>query len=238
MRCVPAIALVVACAAPDPAPARLLVFTRTLGYRHADAIDAGTQVLPARLLSDGIATDVTEDPAVFTDGNLARYRAVFFLYTSGNDVLDATGKTALERFVRGGGGWIGIHSAVDTEYLWPFYQQMIAAPFHDHPAIQPASVVIVDPAHPAMVGLPSPWLATDEWYNFANNPRAAGAQILATIDEQSYTGGTMGPDHPMIWCHEALGGRVFYSELGHVAARWQEPAFVALVAGGARWVMR
>lgn len=212
------------------------MFSRTLGYRHADSIAAATSVLPDVLARDRIIGDFTEDPAMFTPGNLARYRAVFFLYTSGNDVLDADGKAALEAFVRGGGGWIGIHSAADTEYAWPFYQQLMVAHFVDHPPIQPAVVRIEDRRHPATALVPAEWAATDEWYNFSTNPRA-GARVLATIDEATYTGGTMGADHPMIWCHDDLGGRAFYSELGHVAARWEDPAFVALVEGGVNWVI-
>lgn len=219
---------------------RILVYSRTLGYRHADAIAAGGAVLAARLNERGIGVDLTEDPARFTPEALARYRAVCFLYTSGNDILDAGGKAALEAFVRGGGGWIGIHSAADTEYDWPFYRALVVAPFASHPEIQQATVTIEDHSHPATAALSSaPWIATDEWYNFALSPRGQpGVHVLATVDETSYSGGTMGADHPVIWWHDTLGGRAFYSALGHAGARWHERAFVDHVAGAACWVMR
>jgi type 1 glutamine amidotransferase len=238
--------VVAACGDGQPMPAdappedpRLLVYTRTLGYRHDDAIVAGSAFLPAHLAERGIVADITEDPAAFTADNLARYRAVFFLCTSGNDILDADGKAALEAFVRAGGGWFGLHSAADTEYEWPFYQELMVAPFRSHPAIQPATIHIEAASHPTMANLPSPWDATDEWYDFGSNARAVpGVTILATIDEASYTGGSTGADHPMIWAHERLGGRAYYSELGHVATRWQEPAFVTMIDNAVNWVMQ
>jgi type 1 glutamine amidotransferase len=231
--------LAVAACGDNRVPDRVLLFSRTIGYRHDDSIALGTQVLTDRLAGEHILVDATEDPTVFTPANLDGYRAVIFFYTEGNDLLDADGKAALEAFVRGGGGWLGIHSAADTERDWPFMQQMLITRFDSHPMIQPAIVDVVDRDHPATQHLPpGRWPATDEWYNFEHNPRAVdGVRILATIDESSYDGGTMGPYHPMIWCHELLGGRVLYSQLGHVADRWHEPAFVDLVDGEVRWVL-
>lgn len=221
--------------APQPGD-RVLVFTRTLGFRHEQAIAAAREALTERLATDDLTADFTEDPAQFTDENLDRYRAVIFLYTSGNDILDLDGKAALERFVRDGGGWLGVHSAADTEYEWPFYESMIASYFSSHPEVQAATVKIALPSHPAMRGVPAgPWIASDEWYNFVSNPRPS-VDVLATVDETTYTGGTMGADHPVIWAHERLSGRVLYTSLGHRPERWLEPAFVEHIASSVRWV--
>lgn len=218
---------------------RILLYSRTLGYRHGDSIAAGQAALVTRLAQDGIEVDSTEDPLRFRDDELARYGAVAFFYTTGNDVLDAEGKAALEAFVRAGGGWVGVHSAADTEYEWPFYGELVVAPFLSHPPIQPAAVLVADAAHPATAGAPSPWMATDEWYDFRANARdTSGVRVLLTVDEATYTGGVMGADHPCAWAHERAGGRAFYTALGHVAERWDEPAFLEHVAGGVRWAMR
>jgi type 1 glutamine amidotransferase len=240
-------ALLVLCACGDDASTvddaptlskRVLAYSRTLGHRHDDAIVAATQVLPQRLAAEKLDVDFTEDPAQFTLDNLERYRAVIFLYTTGNDILEPDGKAALETFVGRGGGWLGIHSAADTEYMWPFYQRMVVSHFVDHPGIQTATVAIAAPSHAAMVNVPvGPWIAADEWYNFKSNPRASlGVDVLATVDEATYTGGTMGTDHPVIWAQERLSGRTLYTSLGHVAERWQEPAFVEHIASSLRWV--
>ena len=50
----------------------------------------------------------------------------------------------------------------------------------------------------------------DEWYNFRQNPRGS-VNVLATLDERTYTGGTMAPDHPIVWSHTYEGGRSFYT---------------------------
>jgi uncharacterized protein len=217
---------------------RVLVYTRATGVRHDEALAAATQVLPARLATENVVPDFTEDPTQFTETNLDRYRAVIFLYTSGNDLLDADGKIALEAFVRHGGGWLGIHSAAETETAWPFYKSMQVAYSSGQAAAQPATVTLALPGHAALRNVPTdPWLATDEWYNFASNPRAVlGVDVLLTVDETTYTGGTMGTDHPLAWVQERLIGRTEFTALGHGVERWQETAFVEHVASGIRWV--
>lgn len=222
---------------PTPGADRVLVFSRTRDYRH-EAITAGCSALPALLADHGIGVDLTEDPAAFTADNLARFGAVFFFYTSGDDLLDAAGRLALEDFVRAGGGWVGIHSAAASETAWPFYRELVAADFTFHADIQVARVRIEDLAHPATSELPAEWLAADEWYNFAASPRGRpGVHVLAAVDERSFDGGTLGDDHPIAWSHDTLGGRALYTALGHPTARWDDPLFRAHVAGGLRWAM-
>lgn len=212
--------------------ARVLAFTRTTGFRHdsiPDAIDALRRIGA----ESGFDVDVTEDPAAFRDANLASYRAVVFLLTTG-DVLDEDGQSALERFVASGGGWVGVHSASDTEYDWPFYGRLVGEYFSGHPAIQTATVHVEDRAHPATAALPETWPRTDEWYNFRASPRSA-VHVLATLDEGTYSGGTMGADHPIAWCHEVAGGRAIYTAGGHTRESYTEPLFVAHLAGAVRW---
>ena len=135
-------------------------------------------------------------PSAFTDESLARYKAVVFLSTTG-DVLNAAQEAAFERFIRRGGGFVGVHSAADTEYDWPFYGALVGAYFAGHPDIQNATIQIEDAAHPAMASLPRAWTRRDEWYNFQQNPRGS-VNVLATLDERTYTrrhDGAGPPDH-------------------------------------------
>jgi type 1 glutamine amidotransferase len=94
-----------------------LVFSKTAGYRHK-SIPAGIEAIKALGEANGFRVDASESAALFTDENLARYRVVVFLNTTG-DILDANQQAAFERFVRRGGAFVGIHSATDTEYDWP-----------------------------------------------------------------------------------------------------------------------
>ena len=210
----------------------VLVFSRTVGYRH-ESIAAGVAAIRDLGQRHGFGVAATEDPAAFTAAGLAAYRVVVFLNTNG-PVLDAAGQAALEGFVRSGGGFVGVHSAAATEYDWPFYAGLVGAHFDRHPDVQPAVVRLSDGAHPATAHLPPSWSCIDEWYDYRTNPRTV-ARVLLTVDEQSYTGGGMGPDHPIAWCHEYAGGRSFYTGLGHTAELYAEPWFADHLLGGVRY---
>jgi type 1 glutamine amidotransferase len=211
----------------------VLLFSRTIGFRH-DSIPAAVAALTALGPANGFMAEATEDVAAFTTSNLARFRVVVFLMTTGN-ALDAAGQSAFEAWIAGGGSYVGVHSASDTEYDWPFYGHLVGAYFKQHPAIQPATVRLEVTDHPATAGLPSTWTRTDEWYDFQTNPRAA-VTVLATVDEASYTGGTMGADHPIVWAHTtAGGGRAFYTGMGHTIECYGEAPFRQHLAGAIRW---
>jgi type 1 glutamine amidotransferase len=213
----------------------VLVFSRTLGFRH-DSIADGVGALETLARDRGWQLSATEEQGVFSDVGLAPFSVVVFLSTTG-DVLDGDQEAALERFVRAGGGWVGIHSASDTEYSWPFYAGLVGAYFREHPvALQPALVRVENASHPATATLPTEWRRTDEWYAFATNPRP-NVTVLLTLDETSYAPGTatMGSDHPVAWYHAYEGGRAFYTALGHTRESYAEPAFVAHLAGAVEW---
>ncbi|MEV6960275.1 lectin [Streptomyces sp. NPDC051207] len=217
--------------AADPAY-RILVFSRTAGFRHS-SIDDGIAALRDLGSANNFTVDATEDAQAFTPANLARYRAVVFLSTTG-DVLNAAQQTAFEGYIQGGGGYVGIHAAADTEYDWPFYEGLAGALFHSHPAIQPATVKVEDRAHDSTAHLGGTWQRTDEWYNYRTNPRST-AHVLASLDESSYSGGTMSGDHPIAWCKDYRGGRAFYTGGGHTDESYTEPAFRRHLLGGIRW---
>ena len=207
----------------------MFVFTRTDGYRH-DSIPAGIAAIRALGAQHGFSVDASEDSGQFTDSGLRHYRAVVFLNTTGT-ILDPSQRAAFERFIRGGGGFVGIHSAADTEHDWPWYGRLIGAYFESHPEIQAASLQVEDRGHPSTRSPPETWRRTDEWYNFTADPRNK-TRVLARLDELSYSGGTMGVDHPIAWCHDFDGGRSWYTALGHTAASYDEPLFRRHLLGG------
>ncbi|MFE2757834.1 ThuA domain-containing protein [Actinosynnema sp. NPDC059335] len=214
------------------APYDVLVFSKTAGFRH-DSIPAGTQAVRDLGAANNFTVTATEDASQFTAANLARYEAVVFLNTTG-DVLDGNQQAAFESYIRGGGGYVGVHSASDTEYDWSFYGELVGAYFASHPAIQQATVRVENRAHAATAHLDQAWVRTDEWYNFRTNPRST-ARVLATLDESTYSGGSMGADHPHTWCKTVGGGRSFYTGGGHSQSGFAEPAFRAMLLGGIRY---
>ena len=126
-----------------------------------------------------------------------------------------------------------MHSAADTEYDWPWYGGLVGAYFRNHPQIQRAAIDVADTGHASTAGLPRRWLRTDEWYNFAANPRGR-VRVLATLDESTYSpgDGAMGRDHPIAWAHAYDGGRAWYTGGGHSAEAYAEPLFRAHLLGG------
>ncbi|MFE9629159.1 ThuA domain-containing protein [Streptomyces sp. NPDC006527] len=225
-------ALIVPAGTAHAASFEILVFSKTAGFRH-DAIPAGIDALRTLGQQNDFTVTATEDAGAFTTGNLANYEAVVFLNTTG-DVLNSTQQTALQSYVDSGGGYLGVHAAADTEYDWPYYGQLVGAWFQSHPAIQQATIRNEDRTHPATSQLGATWTRSDEWYNYRANPRP-NVHVLQTLDESTYSGGSMGADHPITWCHSQGQGRSFYTGLGHTIESYANPAFRSLLLGGVRY---
>jgi type 1 glutamine amidotransferase len=234
---------VVACARSSAAPGagnersgplRVLVFSATAGYRHASIPDA-IAALQTLATQRGWALSATEDATQFQDSTLSAVDVVVFLLTTG-DVLDADQQSSLVRYVQSGKGWVGIHSASDTEHDWAWYGGLVGAYFLSHPDVQQASIRVEDATFPATRDLPNPWVRTDEWYAFTSNPRGR-VNVLLSLDESSYSPGDsgMGGDHPIAWYQVYEGGRSFYTALGHTSESYTEPLFVAHLAAAIEW---
>src|SRR5689334_15075946 len=73
--------------AAQPRQPRVLVFSKTAGFRHS-SIETGIAAVKKLGQENGFAVDATEDASVFTERGLRPYRAVVFLSTTG-DILDA-----------------------------------------------------------------------------------------------------------------------------------------------------
>ncbi|MEM9917205.1 MAG: ThuA domain-containing protein [Bacteroidota bacterium] len=212
---------------------RILVFSKTAGFRHT-SIPAGKAALLKLGLENKIQVDTTENSADFNEANLKKYAAVVFLNTTG-DILNSYQQADFERFIQAGGGFVGIHAATDTEYDWPWYNQLVGAYFNGHPKIQKAKLLVNNKTHIATKMLPSVWERRDEWYNFKSFN--AEVNVLLDIDENSYEGGTMANKHPMSWYHEYDGGRAFYTALGHTEETYEEPLFLQHLLGGLQYAM-
>ena len=219
--------------ADRPQNPRMLVYTHTNGYRHA-SIEFGVATLKNLAKEEGVLMDHTEDSLQFNEKNLNKYNLVVFLSTTG-DVLGRAQEQAFRSFVEGGGAFLGIHAATDTEYEWPWYGKLVGAYFESHPEQQEADVQVVNHTHPATAHMPKTWRHYDEWYNFKDiNP---DIQVLLRLDEKSYQGGKNGDNHPIAWYHENAGGKVFYTGLGHGEATFQNPVFLRHLRGGLRYCL-
>ncbi len=215
-----------------PADFRVMVFSKTAGFRH-DSIPAGIEAIRELGKDGNFEVEATEDAEAFTRENLERFAAVVFLNTTG-DVLARAQEEAFEAFISSGGGYVGVHSAADTEYDWEWYGSLVGAYFKTHPKIQEGVNVVEDRTHPSTHHLPDRWRRTDEWYCYRSSPRER-VRVLVSLDETTYEGGSMGADHPISWCQEFGGGRSWYTGGGHTAESYSEPSFSAHLLGGILW---
>jgi cytochrome c len=234
------VALLLASSAPAPGQSRspgadfnALLFSKTLMFRHP-SITNGIAAIQQLGAGHRFHVDATEDASAFTATNLAKYKVVIFLSTSG-DILNEEQQAAFRSFIEQGGGLAAIHAAVAgdvaTEGGWPWYGEALCARFTNHSAIVQATVDVEDKRHPSTAPLPEQWVRTDEWYNFIASPRGR-ARVLASLDETTYKGGTMGKDHPIAWCKQVGKGRIWYTALGHTEASFTEPLFLKHLLGG------
>jgi type 1 glutamine amidotransferase len=219
---------------PTEEKPNVLIFTRTVGFRH-ESIEPGVAAIQSYFNKHGIASTHTEDSAMIDDAKLKDFDAIMFLLTTGN-VLGSQGEAALQNFIRSGKGYVGVHSACDTEYDWPWYGAMTAAYFASHPDIQTAFVDKTDTSHISTQHLPTRWQRTDEWYNFKQLP--ADVDVLLKLDESTYTGGTHGDNHPISWCQEYDGGRAFFTAMGHTVESYQDTLFLEHIRQGLMWSLK
>ncbi len=232
----------VASSTPDPAPvtaptpARVLVFSKTKGWKHT-SIPFGIAAIQKLGRENKFIVDTTKNADYFNDDSLRHYQAVVFMSTTGN-ILNQTQQAAFERYIQAGGGYMGVHAAADTEYDWPWYNKLVGGYFASHPSnsnVRKATVDVTDKNHPSTAHLPDHWERTDEWYNYRSF--YSDLTVLANLDENTYDGGINGSNHPIVWYHEFDGGRSFYTGGGHEDASFSEPLFVQHILGGLTWVM-
>jgi len=225
----------------------VLVFSKTNGFRHIDAIPAAHAMFADFAESENWTLFPTENAAVFNAEDLAKFDLIVWNNVSG-DVFTDEQREAFKAHMEAGGQFLGLHAAGgDREYAWQWRpQDLIKTQFVSHPNIphfQDAELIPEDQSHPATRHLPEKWVQNDEWYTFETSPRDK-VNVLVSIDEDSYNPSTwmfgrdlsMG-DHPMIWHHKIGEGRVFYSALGHQASSYSDESYRMLLLEASKWLL-
>jgi type 1 glutamine amidotransferase len=235
----------------DLAHPAVLIFSKTNGFRHEEAITAGLPFFEAAAKRRGWSLFATENGAVHNPEQLARFDVVVWFQASG-DVLNTAQRDALETWIESGGSFFGIHgTGGDREYEWSWQPEtLVGAQFIGHPMgpqFQEATVRIEAPEHPALRHLEESWVRTEEWYSFDSSPRVPGTRVLATLDESTYSPRmkllwmdedlAMGEDHPIIWTHCIGRGASLYSALGHLAQSYDEPRHQTFLEESIAWLI-
>jgi len=220
-----------------PPQFNVLLFSETDGWHH-QSINEGVDALRAMAERHHFTVDWQEDSTVFNDERLKQYQAIVFLMTTG-DILTDEQQAAMERFIQSGKGFVGIHSASDTEYNWDWYTKMVGRTFHSHPFIQTAELRVLDQNFPGLARMPDHFLWTEEWYEFGKE-RIEGLNYILAVDGSPFV--KEGDDsevadifRPMAWYHEYDGGRAFYTALGHLPSTFSDKLFREHIYGGLYW---
>ncbi|MDQ0945542.1 ThuA domain-containing protein [Streptomyces sp. V1I1] len=230
-----------ATAAAEQAPAfRALLFTRAVGYVHA-SIPAGIQMFKEEAAENNFEVVQSADPTVFDDAKLKEFDVIVMLQNSGMVWDTDAQREAMQKYVRGGGGVVAIHNTLDmgVEEQFPWWDDAINGGAHmpaHSPGVLQGTAKVADRVHPSTSGLPERWERPEEWYNFDKNPRG-DVHVLVTADETTYNpgGSAMGADHPISWCRNTEGGRIWATAMGHDTPAYSEPAFRDHVIGGVQW---
>ena len=255
-------------AAADEEDYKILVVGETLGFRHSHIDDTTRALVAlgadngftvdvwdppndsAGWWGSGSPgqPDLTMGSTPFTSAeDLSQYATIVFASPVDNTnslnpatprLLDDAELAAFQGYIRGGGGFVGLHAATDTMHTVSWYSELTGggARFVAHPAQQTATMRVESPAHPSTAHLPAVWERFDEWYNYTTNPRE-DVHVLITLDESTYSpgNGAMGEDHPIAWCQNFEGGRSWYEGAGHTDASWTDPLFLEHVLKGVEW---
>ena len=222
---------------------KALLVTTTRGWHH-ESLHSGVLAIQQLGVKNFFDVSLWEDPNGFTDQYLEQFQVVIFLNTTG-DIFDSAQQKVMERFIRSGKGYVGIHSASDTEYDWEWYTKLVGRMFHIHPSIQTAKVTILDNNFPGLQGFAGNKLWTDEWYEFGPE-KVSDLNYILSVDESSYNpkvewkdrnlkGVGMGKLHPVSWYHYFDGGRSFYTALGHLPTIFSDPVYLNHLYAGIFW---
>ncbi|EKB48492.1 ThuA domain-containing protein [Cecembia lonarensis] len=235
---------------PKERKIKVLLFSKTTGFRHDASIDAGKKAFSEMAVKNDWFLYETEAGGVFNEEQLPKFDVVIFNNSTGR-VLNDEQQQLLENYVEEGGMLLGIHGAGDDSHRWDWYEEnLIGAKFSHHPIknqIQETDLFLEPDISPSLKkGLPDTWAHADEWYVFFSNPRIQGFRIVYTIDgEKIDPDGNfflirsknfgMGKDHPVAWYKNIVKGKTFYTSIGHDASAWEHDAFIQMLENAVKW---
>ena len=223
---------------------RVLFLTHSAGYEHAVVKRATSEQLShaeKSLLTaakGSFDVTVTQDCDVLSAEGLSDFDAVVF-FTSGELPVDLDDREALLSWIRGGGAFLGLHSASDTFYEFPTYREMVGGTFDGHPWHQELALEVTSNEHPATQHLEDSWALTDELYQF-RTWRPEPLRILLELDTASVDASLGKRDdgrYAVAWWRDYGEGRVFYSALGHRTELWEDATFLQHVLGALTWTI-
>jgi type 1 glutamine amidotransferase len=231
------------CPPASAGESRVLVYQKNgKGFVH-DNLAASAAAIQELGKQNGFGVDVSTNPAVFADETLKKYQALIFANSNNEAFENEKQRAAFQRFIRGGGGFMGIHSSTGSERHWAYFQQMQGAKFLRHSPLQKFTINVVERNHPSTAHLTNIWAWEDECYFFTNANLSIKVLLAAETSSlkdpklETAPGQKSNGVFPLAWYHEFDGGRVFYTSLGHKSGYYSDPIFRKHLLGGIHWVL-
>jgi type 1 glutamine amidotransferase len=227
-------------------PAEVLIYvTQVAPYHDGPAGAHGVLEQSATAMAEladqaGLGFERCTDVRALEPGALESAR-VLALFTIGETPWSTVQRTAVVDGVRAGRtAIVAVHSATDSCYGWADYGRLVGARFNGHPWTQSFALDVVEPNHPAVRHLGSPWEWRDEVYQF-RDLRPDARVLLRVPDEQLdlTVRGAQRPEFgfPLSWCFHEGKGRVFSTTLGHFPAACESVDYLRHLAGGLTWAL-
>ena len=229
----------------------VLVIGQTKGFEH-DSVSAAMAAIYNMGQESGLwDTIMRTDTELLTKKDLQRnaktlnyFDLIVFASTTGELDLDDSQKQDVISFVKDDGkGFVGIHAALDTNYKWPEYGEMIGGWFDQHPWMTfNAPIVNEDPDFPATRHFPKEFVKYDEIYQPKEWSRDK-VHVLLSLDPSrlDYTNNPRvhrtDHDFAVAWDKMYGKGRVFYSTLGHTEESWQDPEIRKMYFEAVKWAL-
>lgn len=229
----------------------VLVIGETKGFEHDSVSDAMAAIYEMGKKSGLWDTTMRTDTELLTKKDLGRnaknlnyFDAIVFASTTGELDMDASQKKDMMSFIKEDGkGFVGIHAALDTNYTWPEYGEMIGGWFDQHPwRTFEAPIINEQPNFPAVRHFPREFVKYDEIYQVKDWSRDK-VNVLLSLDSSKldYANNPLihraDHDFPVAWCKMYGKGRVFYSTLGHTEESWQDPDIRKMYFEAVKWVL-
>lgn len=202
---------------------RVLVVTVTKGFRHSSIPTAEKVIGELAAKSHAFTVDYVrndQDMAEkMTAAALKNYDGFIFANTTG--ILPLPDKEAFLNAIKGGKGFIAMHSGCDTFHgkdgIDP-YIEMLGGEFETHHAQVGVECLVQDPKHSATRHLGQSFKVKQEEIYLIKNYSPAKVHELLVLDKHP---NDKTPGHfPISWCKEYGKGKVFYTSLGHREDIW------------------
>lgn len=224
--------------------AHVLIYTKNgEGFVH-DNIASSVKGLKKLAMDNGFTVDVSDDPSIFTPGNIDQYDLLIFSNTNNEAFDNQTQRDVFKNYIQQGGGLLGIHSASGSERDWPWFWKVIGGKFLRHSKFQSFSIVKIDPNHISAQVVPNTWVREDESYYLKElNPdiQVILATDLTSIEDDKakneYPANTFGNYFPVTWCHNFDGGHQWYTSLGHRKDHYEDSVFMNHILSGIKWIL-